>query len=157
MIAPGVPNVYAAADLAQGRDPISGESELVANRNSACEQGRVAGINMAGGEIVFAGSVPENITTLCGAPVASIGFTKNREGDVPREVTYLDGPGGAYRKLLLCADALVAAVLLRDIQDAGVLRRAIVSDGQLWPSAEACPKDLLTHAERPKACLQGCV
>ncbi len=157
MIAPGVPNVYAAGDLAEGRNRISGKSELVANWINACDQGRVAGINMAGGEIAFAGSVPENITTLCGAPVAFIGITKSREGDGLREVTYLDEPRGVYRKLLLRGDALVGAVLLRDIQDAGVLRSAIVSGSQLWPSAEAAPRDLLTHAERPKACLQGCV
>jgi nitrite reductase (NADH) large subunit len=148
-------NVWAAGDLAQGRNRISGKSELVANWINACEQGRVAGTNMAGGELAFAGSVAENITTLFGVPVASIGITRSREGDGLREVTYLDEPRGGYRKLLLRGDALVGAVLVRDVEDAGVVRSAIVAGSEPWPSAEAALRGHVTHAGRLKACLQG--
>jgi NAD(P)H-nitrite reductase large subunit len=141
--------------LAQGRNRISGKVELVANWINACEQGRIAGAGMAGGDIAFAGSVSENITTLFGAAVASIGITKSREGDGLREVTYLDEPRGVYRKLLLRGDALVGAVLLRDIEDAGVVRSAIVAGSERWPSAEAALRGRVTHAGRLKACLQG--
>jgi NAD(P)H-nitrite reductase large subunit len=148
-------NVWAAGDLAQGRNRISGKRGLVANWINACEQGRIAGVNMAGGELAFAGSVAENITTLFGVPVASIGITKSRKGDGLREVTYLDEPRGLYRKLLLRDDALVGAVLLRDIEGAGVLRSAIVSGSQPWPSAEAALRGRVTQAERLMACLRG--
>jgi NAD(P)H-nitrite reductase large subunit len=148
-------NVWAAGDLAQGRNRISGKVELVANWINACEQGRIAGASMAGGDLAFAGSVSENITTLFGAAVASIGITKSREGDGLREVTYLDEPRGVYRKLLLRGDALVGAVLLRDIEDAGVVRSAIVAGSEPWPSAEAALRGRVTHAGRLKACLQG--
>jgi len=147
--------VWAAGDLAQGIDRISGKSELVTNWIDACEQGAIAGANMAGVEVAFAGSVAENITTLFGAPMASIGITRSREGDGLREVTYIDEPRGVYRKLVLRGDALVGAVLLRDVADAGVLRSAIVAGSEPWPSVEAAVRGHVTHAERLKACLLG--
>jgi NAD(P)H-nitrite reductase large subunit len=150
-----VENVWAAGDLAQGRNRISGKIELVANWINACAQGAVAGDTMAGGDLSFAGSVAENITTLLGAPVASIGITRSREGDGLREVTYLEESRGVYRKLLLRGDVLVGAVLLRDIEDTGVLRGAIVAGSEPWPSAEAALKGRVTYAERLKAGLRG--
>ncbi|MGO8684377.1 MAG: hypothetical protein ACLQUT_07360 [Thermoleophilia bacterium] len=110
---------------------------------------------MAGGDLTFPGSVAENITTLLGAPVASIGITRSREGDGLREITYLEESRGVYRKLLLRGDVLVGAVLLRDIEDTGVLRGAIVASSEPWPSAEAALKGRVTYAERLKAGLGG--
>ena len=120
-------NVYAAGDLAQGRNRLTGRLELAPNWINACEQGRTAGANMAGAELSFAGSMAENITTLCGLPVAAVGVTRP-DGDDPglREVTYRDDERGVYRKLLLRDDRLIGAVLLRDIGDVGVIRGAIV-------------------------------
>ena len=127
-----VDNVFAAGDLAQGRNRVTGTVELVPNWINACEQGRIAGMNMVGADGAFPGSVAENITTLFGVPVASIGVTRaGRDGADLREVKYRDNERGIYRKLLFQADALVGAVLLRDIEDAGVLRSAIVSGANL--------------------------
>ncbi len=125
--APAVGNVWAAGDLAQGRNRVSGEVELVANWIDACEQGAVAGANMAGDALAFPGSVAENITTLFGAQVAAIGITKGRDSAGLREVTYLDERHGVYRRLLLRGEVMVGATLLRDVADAGVLRGAIVA------------------------------
>jgi nitrite reductase (NADH) large subunit len=71
-------NVWAAGDLAQGRNRVSGQVELVANWIDACEQGAAAGANMAGETLAFPGSVAENITSLFGVQVAAIGITKSR-------------------------------------------------------------------------------
>ena len=148
-------NVWAAGDLAQGRNRISGEIELVANWIDACEQGAVAGANISGDELAFPGSIAENITTLFGASVAAIGITRSREGDDLREVTYVDEPRGVYRKLLLRGEVMVGATLLRDVADAGVLRGAIIAGREPWPSAEAAAKGHLRYAERLKAGLRG--
>ena len=119
-------NVYAAGDLAQGRNRVSGNRELTPNWINACEQGRIAGANMAGAAATFAGSMAENITTLCGLPVASVGVTRPDGDDADvREVRYRDDGRGVYRKLFLRDERLVGAVLLRDIGDVGVIRAAI--------------------------------
>lgn len=151
----GFENVWAAGDLAQGSNRISGEVELVANWIDACEQGAAAGANMAGDELAFPGSVAENITTLFGASVAAIGITRSRASDGLRAVTYLDEPHGVYRKLLLRDELMVGATLLRDVADAGVLRGAIVAGREPWPSAEAAAKGHVRYAEWLKAGLRG--
>ena len=130
-------NVYAAGDLAEGRNRLTGRRELVPNWINACEQGRVAGANMAGAEVSFAGSVAENITTVLGLPVASVGVARpgGEDGDV-REVTGRDDERGVYRKLILRGERLIGALLLRDIGDVGVLRSAIVRGLALGDSAQ---------------------
>jgi len=148
-------NVWAAGDVAQGRNRISGEVELVANWIDACEQGAAAGANMAGETLAFPGSVAENITTLFGVQVAAIGITRSREGDGLREVIYLDEPRGVYRRLLLRGEVMVGATLLRDVADVGVLRGAIVAGREPWPSAKAAAKGHVRYAARLKAGLRG--
>ena len=147
----GFANVWAAGDVAQGRNRISGKVELVANWIDACEQGAAAGANMAGDELTFAGSVAENITTLFGVSVASFGITKRDESDGLREVIYLDERHGVYRRLLLRGDVLVGATLLRDVVDAGVVRGAIVAGREPWPSAEAAARGHVRYAELLRA------
>lgn len=122
-----VPNVYAAGDVAQGRNRITGGVELVANWIDACEQGRVAGLNMAGLDLAYPGSVPENVTTLFGLPVASIGAVRPR-GDVSAvaEAPRAAARAGAYRRIIMNDGLPVGAVLAGDIGDVGVLRNRIV-------------------------------
>jgi NAD(P)H-nitrite reductase large subunit len=144
-------NIWAAGDLAQGRNRISGRDELVANWIDACEQGVVAGANLAGDDVVFAGSIAENITTLFGASMASIGITKGRDSAGLREVVFVDEPHGVYRKLLLRDEVMVGATLLGSVADAGVLRGAIVAGREPWPSAEAVVKGRLKYAALIKA------
>jgi NAD(P)H-nitrite reductase large subunit len=144
-------NVWAAGDVAQGRNRVSGAVELVANWIDACEQGAAAGANMAGDDTPYPGSVAENITTLFGASVASVGLVKRSPGDGLREVVHLDERHGVYRKLLLRGDVLVGAALLRATADIGVLRTAIMAGWQPWPSAEAVARGHARYATRLKA------
>ena len=52
-----VPNVYAAGDVAQGRDLITGESAVHAIEPTAQEHGRIVGANMAGKDVSYRGSL----------------------------------------------------------------------------------------------------
>jgi len=151
----GLENVWAAGDVAQGRNRVSGAVELVANWIDACEQGAVAGANMAGEALAFPGSVAENITTLFGVSVASIGINRSREGDGLRQVVYLDERRGVYRRLLLRGEVMVGATLLRDVADVGVLRGAIAAGREPWPSAEAAAKGYVRYAGLLKVALTG--
>ena len=144
-------NVWAAGDLAQARDRISGEAKVVAHWVNACAQGAVAGASMAGDAPVFAGSLAENITTLFGAAVASIGVARTSDGDGLREVVHIDEPHGVYRKLVLRDDGvMVGATLMRDVEDAGVVRGAIAAGLAPWPSAEAAVRGHVKYAARLK-------
>src|SRR5947207_13803683 len=52
-----VPNVYAAGDVAEGRDLVSGQPALHAIEPMAQEHGHVVGPNMAGKDIAYKVSV----------------------------------------------------------------------------------------------------
>jgi len=83
-----VPGLYAAGDVAQALNPLTGRHEVVALWANARRQGRVAGLNMAGVHAEYAGNLPYNITKVGGLLFASAGTV--REPDV----VDLDETGG---------------------------------------------------------------
>jgi NAD(P)H-nitrite reductase large subunit len=67
------PDIYAAGDVAQVYDPITGRSILDSLWGVAREQGRVAGLNMAGQITPYIKSMPFNVTRLAGLTTTIIG------------------------------------------------------------------------------------
>ena len=65
-----VPNVYAAGDIAEGRDRVTGEPAVHAIEPTAQEHGRIAGANMAGKDVRYRGSLIINIVEVCHLDVA---------------------------------------------------------------------------------------
>jgi NAD(P)H-nitrite reductase large subunit len=125
------PGVYAAGDVAECRNRVTRRREPVTNWINACEQGRIAGANLAGHEVTTPGSVAENVTTLFGLSVASIGITRQDEVGDLQQMMLMGGPDGRYRRLYLRDEHLVGAVLVGDISDVGVIRSAIAGGARL--------------------------
>lgn len=150
----GAGNVYAAGDVAEARSRITGCPEPAPNWINACEQGRIAGMNMAGREAAFPGSVPENVTSVLGLPVASVGVTQ-----VPpqktgiREITWAEEERDLYRRLLFRGERPVGAVLVGGIDDVGVIRSAIAEGSDLGVSPQVAVRQGVGQADRLKACL----
>jgi NADPH-dependent 2,4-dienoyl-CoA reductase/sulfur reductase-like enzyme len=71
--------LYAAGDVAQAINPLSGDHEVVALWANARRQGRVAGLNMAGVHAEYPGNLPYNITKVGDLLFASAGSM--RESD----------------------------------------------------------------------------
>lgn len=67
------PDVYAAGDVAQVFDPLSGRHVLDSLWNPAREQGHTAGLNMAGQGIPYVKTPPFNVTRLAGLTTTIIG------------------------------------------------------------------------------------
>jgi NAD(P)H-nitrite reductase large subunit len=137
-------DVYAAGDVAECRNRVTRRVEPVTNWIDACEQGRIAGANLAGHEVTTPGSVAENVTTLFGLPVASIGITRPDETHELADLTYHDEAHGWYRRLFLRDGHVVGAVLLGDISGAGVLRGLISGGSDVGRS----PEELLVRPAR---------
>jgi NADPH-dependent 2,4-dienoyl-CoA reductase/sulfur reductase-like enzyme len=72
--------LYAAGDVAQALNPLTGRHEVVALWANARRQGRVAGLNMAGAHAEYSGNLPYNITKVGRLLFASAGTV--REPDV---------------------------------------------------------------------------
>ncbi len=129
-----VPNVYAAGDVAEGRDLVTGESTLHAIEPTAMDHGRIAGSNMAGKNLAYRGSLLMNIVEVCHLDIASFGAWDNPTA----EVMTAERPGQfAYRKLLWRGDRLVGAIILgrsNDIwttNDIGMLKGLTQAGGGL--------------------------
>lgn len=75
------PDIFAAGDVAQAYDPLSGRSILDSLWGPARQQGRFAGLNMAGKKTVYVKSPPLNVTRLAGLTTTIIGMVGGGHGD----------------------------------------------------------------------------
>jgi NAD(P)H-nitrite reductase large subunit len=104
-----VPNVYAAGDVAEGHDLISGERAVHAIEPTAQEHGRVVGANMAGRDVRYRGSLIINIVEVCHLDVASFGAWDDARAEV---ITGLRKDRPAYRTMLFRGNRMVGAIIL---------------------------------------------
>jgi NAD(P)H-nitrite reductase large subunit len=129
-----VPNVYAAGDVAEGRDFVSGERAVHAIEPTAMEHGRIVGANMAGQPLAYRGSLLMNIVDVAHLEIASFGAWDSSSAEV-FEALKADRP--AYRKLLWQGDRLIGAIILgvaTDIwttNDIGMLKGLVQSGSGL--------------------------
>jgi NADPH-dependent 2,4-dienoyl-CoA reductase/sulfur reductase-like enzyme len=145
-----VPNVYAAGDVAEGRDLISGEAAVHAIEPTAQEHGRVVGSNMAGKPVTYRGSLIINIVEVCHLDAASFGAWDDAKAEA---VSALKKDRNAYRKLLFRGDRLTGAIIIgrsNDIwttNDVGMLKGLVqtgVSLARFKDHLKANPFDVKT-------------
>ena len=104
-----VANVYAAGDVAEGRDLVTGEPAVHAIEPTAMEHGRVVGANMAGRDVAYRGSLLMNIVEVCHLDIASFGAWDDPTAET---FTAVQPERFAYRKLLWRGDRLTGAMIL---------------------------------------------
>ncbi len=102
-----VPGVYAAGDVAETPDVVTGKRQLNAIQPNATEQGRTAALNMAGHSTRFKGSFVFNVLTTLGLAASSFGEWQGVPGGESAEV--LDESRYRYLNLQLDGDRLVGA------------------------------------------------
>jgi NAD(P)H-nitrite reductase large subunit len=119
----GLPDIYAAGDVVKGPVFPAGNKEVRATWMNAVEQGRIAGINMAGGRTSYEGSRVVNSIRLFGLSIASAG--KIFPGEGQRELVFSPASSGSYGKLVMAGEMLLGVLLAGDIQRAGPLFQKI--------------------------------
>lgn len=115
-----IPDIYAAGDAVEMPDLVAGEPSVSGLWTNAVEMGNVAGRNMTGEKWEYAG--PFNVLNsldVAGLPTVSVGIT-NPTPDRGFEILSRRR-GDTYRKLVLKDGVLVGALLVGDIEAAGVL------------------------------------
>ncbi len=119
-----VEEIYAAGDVAETIDMFSGERVVNAIWPEALNQGRIAGLNMAGTVAAYEGSMAMNVTAVLHIPVASIGVWNPKDHRYQiREIR--DDRHRMYRKLVFDGDQLVGAMLIGRYEDSGILHNMI--------------------------------
>jgi nitrite reductase (NADH) large subunit len=135
-------DIYAAGDVAEGLNTITGETEVIATWFNACAQGEIAGLNMAGLQVIRQGQFRENVTTIMGIVAASIGLSNPSHSEFD-ELRYTDEVRGECRKLYFDGPILVGALLLTRTEDAGVIRNCIANRTDLSPWKETIARNPL--------------
>jgi NADPH-dependent 2,4-dienoyl-CoA reductase/sulfur reductase-like enzyme len=94
------PDIFAAGDVAQAYDPLSGRSILDSLWTPARQQGHIAGLNMAGKEMAYLKAPPFNVTRLAGLTTTIIGTVgRGRDEDL---VGIARGDSETWRQLPDC-------------------------------------------------------
>jgi NADPH-dependent 2,4-dienoyl-CoA reductase/sulfur reductase-like enzyme len=115
-----LPTLYAAGDVAQGKNLLSGRHEIIGLWASARYQGRAAGRSLAGAPVGYRGSVPHNITHVGRMLFASVGCMT----DYDRMTICHDGSALQVR---VWQDGRLAGVnLLDSCLTAGTIKQALL-------------------------------
>lgn len=126
-----VPGIYAAGDVCQGMDWGSSSRGVHAIQPVAVETGRLAAINMSGGQVRHQGSMDMNVLDALGLICTSYGQWMGVEGGDSTE--QLDADRYRYIKLQFDDDRLVGAITLGRTEHVGVLRGLIQGRVRLGP------------------------
>ena len=119
-----LPGIYAAGDVCQGADMLSGMPEVHAIQPTATEHGRVAAANMVGDRLAFIGSLNMNVLDTLGLVSTSFGHWQGNGGDAVRH-----HDGWRYLRLEFDggSDRLIGAQTVGVTEHVGVLRGLIQS------------------------------
>jgi NAD(P)H-nitrite reductase large subunit len=118
-----VDGIYAAGDVAEFRDRITGQPLVNAIQPNAVEQGRIAGLNMAGRQASSQGTLAFNVLDTLGLCSYSFGAWQGLPGGEHAEVT--DPARYRYLRLEFQEDRLVGANAVGLTGHAGILRGLI--------------------------------
>jgi NADPH-dependent 2,4-dienoyl-CoA reductase/sulfur reductase-like enzyme len=153
-------DIFAAGDVAQVYDPLTGAYVLDSLWGPAREMGRTAGMNMSGAELVYTKSPSFNVTRLSGLTTTIIGMVGREveadlvgltHGDaeiwrqVPDAIVAQNNFDVNHLRLQVGRETLLGAVLIGDQTLSEPLQNLILSRANILPVREellACQQDL---------------
>ena len=115
-----VEGIFAAGDVSETNDIALGESSINAIWPAACEQGRIAGLNMAGEREIYEGSLAMNSIEFFGLPVISVGITKPKS-DAYEEIVRKDAARNIYKKVVLKDGVVAGVTFVNSIENIGII------------------------------------
>jgi nitrite reductase (NADH) large subunit len=119
------PDIYAAGDVAEAVDIARQKRWVNAIWPEAAVQGRIAGLNMAGRCVSYAGSLSRNVMRVMDLDVMTLGVVNPTAEEHLEVIQNADGRRKTYRKLVFRDEFLVGAMLINDIEQGGLLRALI--------------------------------
>ncbi len=146
-----VPDVYAAGDVVEVRNKITGVRQPMPIWPNAYMGGRAAGFNMAGKETVYDGTYAMNSAVIYGFPVVSAGLVNPKAEDGCTSLVRKEPDRSFYRKILLRDGKVVGMVgygkavdrsgvivgLMRDEVDVTTFAEKLLLEGAVPPSWNA--------------------
>ena len=112
-----VADIWAAGDVTEGVDAVTGERKIMALWPNAYVQGRAAGYDMAGKKDDFDGVFPMNAVGFFGLSVITAGV---QGGEGTELLAKYDEKTGASKRFFVKDDRLVGMILVGDVDRAGI-------------------------------------
>jgi len=138
-----VPGIYAAGDVVEYIDIVTGSQAVSGLWSNAEEMGRVAGSNMAGQRLKYSGFLSVmNATQIAGIPFISVGVIVSDA----YETHVFTLPNG-YRRLLFSDDRLVGAVFMGEVEGAGLYTNLIKNKISLGRLKDKAISGTLSYAD----------
>ena len=134
-----VEDVFAAGDVAQGPDFSTGGNSVHAIQPTAVDHGRIAAVNMMGGNSTYKGSLSMNVLDTSGLVSTSFGSWGGVEGG--DSAVLLDKDNYKYIRLNFKDDLLVGAITVGRTDFIGVMRGLIQSEIPLGEWKERLKED----------------
>jgi phenylglyoxylate dehydrogenase epsilon subunit len=119
-----IPGIYAAGDVTEAPDFFLNHNTLNRTLPLAAEQGRLAGINMAGGDERYAGNLKMNIFNFFGRMAFSIGRFEPQPGDT---VISIRQKIDEYGKIIMSGGKLVGCVFVNVDLEPGIIKAMVES------------------------------
>ena len=113
--------VYAAGDVAQSADLLKSGRALFTLWPNAALQGRVAAGNILGRQRRYCGGLSMNSVVFYGMPFVFLGMARERDTAGCDVHAWRSSSSDAYRKVVLRNNRLVGAILVGNIDCAGML------------------------------------
>jgi NAD(P)H-nitrite reductase large subunit len=146
-----IPGLYAAGDVAQGKNLLSGGSQIIGSWNNARYQGRTAGRNMAGGNEFFPGNIPHHITHFMGMDFVGMGDVNGQDRMEKKN------DGKRYIQLFWKDRLLTGANFVDSYTESGAIKNALIKglrqkglvlSGSLPVIQNQLIKNILSEVER---------
>lgn len=136
-------HIYAAGDVTE----LHGKMEGL--WNSAMEQGKVAGANMAGGDAVYRRPVPMTVSTAFDTPLFSIGLVDEQQCD-----SSISGPSAAPYKRIFIKNSRVCGAVVFDNVIAALPYKTAIEQALEVSEADLAASSLEELLEKAAAALQ---
>ncbi len=122
-LATNAAGIFAAGDVAQCFDLVRGAHYINALWPNAVEQGRIAGLNIAGANIAYPGTLAMNSVEFFGLCVISMGLKRAEENC--QTLQFLDKKNSVYKKFIIKDNRLKGFIGVGNINNSGVFLRLI--------------------------------
>jgi NAD(P)H-nitrite reductase large subunit len=126
-----VTGIFAAGDVAEYIDIARSTPWVNAIWPEAVNQGRIAGLNMAGRRVSYPGSLSRNVIRIFDLDIMAGGVVNPPQDALYRKLVFKNAKKKLYRKLVFQGDYLVGMVMVNGIEQGGLLLAAIQSRAQL--------------------------
>jgi nitrite reductase (NADH) large subunit len=142
-----VSGIYAAGDVVEYTDLVTGKSSVSALWMNAEEMGRLAGRNMAGAKAKYSGFLSVlNSAEIFDVPVMAIGRIDADPADKDYE-TLVEDNIESYKKLVFKGSILAGAVFINDVENAGIYTNLIRNGIPIGPLKEEAIKGSLRYID----------